>query len=71
MVHAEASSVNPPPVLATFVVRRRPAGSTSFERQYPARVLSMQGDEVEIAYLQDNGTICHVTVPARQVQVHQ
>lgn len=63
--------LNPAPLLATFIVRRRPTGSTSFERHYPARVISMQGDDVEIAYLQKNGTICHVTVPAHQVQVHQ
>lgn len=63
--------MNPAPLLATFIVRRRPAGSTSTERHYPARVISMQGDEVEIAYLQENGTICHAAVPARQVQVHQ
>lgn len=63
--------MNPAPLLATYIVRRRRAGSTATERRYPARVISMEGDQVEIAYLQDDGTIRNTAANADQVQVHQ
>jgi hypothetical protein len=62
--------MNPAPVLATFIVRRGRPSLCVTERRYPARVISMQGDQVEIAYLQDDGTIRNTAANADQVEVH-
>lgn len=62
--------MTPSPVHATFIVRRRRGASVVTERRYPARVLDVHGDQVDIEYLRHDGTIRACAANADQVEVH-
>ncbi|MEI6317442.1 MAG: hypothetical protein WCS09_02930 [Pseudomonadota bacterium] len=62
--------MSPAPIPATFIVRRRRGAAVVAERRFPARVLDVHGDKVDLEYVRDDGRIRWCVAPADQVEVH-
>jgi hypothetical protein len=62
--------MTPAPTHATFIVRRRRGASVVTERRYPARVTALHGDQVDIEYVRDDGSIRCCAANSDQVEVH-
>jgi len=60
----------PAPIPATYVVRWRLGNGVTAERRYDARVLGIHGEQLDIEYVGDDGTIRTGEVPAANVEVH-
>lgn len=57
-------------IYATFIVCRRRGAEVVAERRYPARVTACHGDQVELEYVRDDGTIGSCAANSDQVEVH-